>query len=186
MARTQYETQEDLERESRVAQSIARKNGDGWVKVPAHYADTCDVVFVRGGSKIVCYCEIRTRTFRWGDYPSVMISLHKYLRGVNLAQTTLVPWLFAVEAKNGIYGYRVDAKNFTPQRYLHTFSGRGQLRDSADLEPIVHLPITDFRCIMSYEEPSAAVTAPDPSADPSTIPQRIEAVADGDPDSIPT
>jgi hypothetical protein len=153
MARTQYETQEDLERESRVAQSIARLKGDGWVKVPAHYADTCDVVFLRGGNEIVCYCEIRTRTFRWGEYPTVMISLHKYLKGINLAQTALVPWMFAVETKQGIYAYFVDPLRWEPKRYRHTFSGRNQLRDSADVEPIVHLPIGEFKKIVTYDAP---------------------------------
>jgi hypothetical protein len=150
VARTQYETNEDLIRESEVAQAIADRKGDEWAKVPAHYAHFCDVVFIRKG-EIVCYCEVRCRNMKWGQYPDILMSVHKWNSGVSLVASTRKPWLFAVSVEEGIFGFLLKPDEDVPS-LRQSFAGRTkQQRDNADIEPVIHLPISSFNMLVRRE-----------------------------------
>ena len=155
--RPRYESDADLEREARVADAVAEKRGYRWEKVPHHYAQICDVVMIddsRGG-EITCYCEVRCRKIVWGQYPDILVSVHKWMEAWHVVNSTRTKWMFAVATQSSIHALVLTPPTLQdPFPHLRlpnlkqTFGGRtNNPRDNADIEPVVHLPIELFKTI---------------------------------------
>jgi hypothetical protein len=148
--RQQYESNEDRANQQEIADLIGKATSSTPRLVPAHYAEYCDYAFERSG-EIVCFCEVKRRKMRWGQYPDVMLSVHKWMKGLEIARSTAVPWMFAVGVNGAsgieVYGLRVDPEVAMTSVWDNEirFGGRTmQTRDNGDIEPVIHLPCREF------------------------------------------
>jgi len=143
MARPQYETQSDRDNELRAIpmiesalHGVARKLPDN------HFAD---FVVVDATARVVAYVEFKCRSFRWGDYPTVMLSVSKFSKLV-ATRDVRVRSFFVVQDSSG------EIKAVDLQRadldYRVEYGGRtSKTRDRRDVEPVVHIKTEQFRTI---------------------------------------
>jgi hypothetical protein len=141
--RPQYETNEDISNEERAIPSIESALRGEARKLPKnHFAD---FVVVDQKSQIIAFVEYKKRSFKWGDYPTVMLSAEKFgkLRAV---ADMRVRSFFVVEAK----GEELKAVELTRPDldFKIEYGGRTfKTRDSYDIEPVAHLSANQFRRI---------------------------------------
>ncbi len=141
--RPQYESQDDLSNEERAAPAIEYALRGEARKLPKnHFAD---FAVVDGKSEIRAFVEYKRRHFRWGDYPTVILSAVKFskLRGV---QGLRVRAFFVVEDDGG----EIRALELTRPDldFWVEYGGRTfNTRDDMDIEPVVHLQCSQFRRI---------------------------------------
>ena len=139
MARPQYETQSDRDNELRAIpmiesalHGVARKLPDN------HFAD---FVVIDATARVVAYVEFKCRSFQWGDYPTVMLSVSKFAKLV-ATRDVRVRSFFVVQDSSG------EIKAVDLQRADLDYGGRtSKTRDRRDVEPVVHIKTEQFRTI---------------------------------------
>lgn len=102
-----------------------------------------DFIAIRDG-RIVAWVEYKKRSFAWGDYPTVIISVRKVSSLRKFSEVAGHPY-FVVEDKHG--EMRVARLTMLERFDRHTQLG-GQTvttRDPTDIEPVVMLPIARFK-----------------------------------------
>ena len=138
--RPKYETNETLAHEKRCLKLLERELGGQVIKVPISYR--VDAVQEKGG-RIRAWIEFKGRKMSLNAYPSVMLSVLKYDRGMQLAWSTEAKFIFAVDFEEGLYYARLD--HLKPDKFFIKMGGRTvQTRDSADIEPVIFIPIKFF------------------------------------------
>jgi hypothetical protein len=147
MARPRYETQSDRDNELRAIpmiesalHGVARKLPDN------HFAD---FVVIDATAQVVAYVEFKCRSFRWGDYPTVMLSVSKFAKLV-AARDVRVRSFFVVQDSFG----EVKAVDLhrSDLDYRVEYGGRtAKTRDRRDVEPVVHIQTEQFRTIGHVE-----------------------------------
>ena len=143
MARPQYETQSDRDNELRAIPMIEASFHGVARKLPVnHFAD---FVVVDASSRVVAYVEFKCRSFRWGDYPTVMLSVSKFAKLV-ASRDVRIRSFFVVQDSVGelkaIDLHRPDLD------YRVEYGGRTtNTRDRRDVEPVVHIQTNQFRTI---------------------------------------
>ena len=150
MERPRYETGSNRADETQIASFIEAATGTTALKLEGMYIEYGDMAFERAG-RIVSFCEIKRRNMRWGQYPDIVLAVHKWMKGEEIARSTGVPWIFAigVDGADGleVYGLRINPGE-SPARdrgYAIRNGGRTKnTRDQWDVEPVVHLPCSDF------------------------------------------
>ena len=141
MARPRYETEEHLEAERAVAETLE----DIWQPLKAHKLPikyVADYAFVDPShtKSIRTFVEIRCRNHRSTTYNTYMISLYKFMRMVELRKRTEVNTVLVVDFQDGLYRY-----TFLSERiYQPHWGGMGELRDWQDKEPVVYIPLSEF------------------------------------------
>ena len=135
-----YETEEDLEKEERLALAFAQKYGAEAHKLPALYP--LDYSYTKDGS-VVAFIEIKIRTNSFAAYPTYMIGLSKITSARNIHITTGLPVLLAVKWGCGTVGF-IDVN--APFENL-TMGGRTDRNDEADIEPVVHWNMEAFTIV---------------------------------------
>jgi hypothetical protein len=135
-----YETEEDLQKEERLALAFAQKYGAEAHKLPALYP--LDYSYTKDGS-VVAFMEIKIRTNSFAAYQTYMISLSKITSARNIHITTGLPVLLAVKWGCGTVGF-IDVN--APFENL-TMGGRTDRNDEADIEPVVHWNMEAFTIV---------------------------------------
>lgn len=137
MSRPLYETKEHLKGETEVVNTIEYLWKANLKKLPIKYK--LDYAAERNG-KIVAWVEIKCRTNGMNDYQTYMLSLDKYNASIELGNVTNLPVTLVVKWTDKT-GY-VDLLNC---RGVIKMGGRIDREDPQDVEPVVFIPIQDFR-----------------------------------------
>jgi hypothetical protein len=140
VSRTQYESEADLANERSAAEVIEPAWGVRLSKLPKSYG--ADWIIERDG-KCVGWGEFKKRNMRWGDYPTIMLSVRKVADLIGLADVHGKA-IFFVGVEDGLYFTEINPI----EQYEIEFGGRTcKTRDRGDIEPVVKIPITKFRKI---------------------------------------
>jgi hypothetical protein len=149
--REQYENEQTLANEAKVMRNFAAARKLTYHKLPKSYE--VDYLTFNEMGEPVSVVEVKCRNINHNDFPTFYIALRKFMKGFEYVQffghiqgwfafTILVLWNDAT----GVYTFGDTTKIYTD------FSGRTvQTRDSADLEPMVHIPIDEFEIRLRNE-----------------------------------
>lgn len=143
MTRPKYETQSDRDNENRAVPLIEQSFHGTARKLPDnHFAD---FVVTDAASRVLAYVEFKCRSFQWGDYPTVMLSVSKFAKLI-ATQDIRIRSFFVVQDSVGevkaINLHRADID------YRVEYGGRtAKTRDRRDVEPVVHIKSDQFRTI---------------------------------------
>ena len=137
MNRPHYETQETLDAEEKIANTISELWKAKLSKLPIRYK--LDYAAERNG-RIVAWIEIKTRKYKWADFDTFMLSLDKYLAAVELGKVTNLPVTLVVKWVDKV-GY-VDLLNCTG---VVKMGGRNDRNDTQDVQPVIYIPMNNFR-----------------------------------------
>ncbi len=134
--RPTYESKSDLENEA-VFQRYILDRGYTAVKLAAQFYQV-DWIFLKD-NKIVRFAEFKRRQVNSSTYPDIILSLHKWeallLWGKYKPSAFFVTFndkTMFIKATNN-HGYKI------------ALAGRRDRGDKQDIEPCIHLPITDFK-----------------------------------------
>lgn len=130
MARPLYESEKDRENEERVAKFLSAKFNCTYFKLPIAYK--ADYAFLRD-DKVVGLVEVRCRNVKFETYDTIMLSVHKRMDCLALAQSLDVPVIFAVQYEDGLYSIDLEK-----QPDFASIGGRNQVRDWQDIEIVFH------------------------------------------------
>ena len=143
MTRPKYVTQSDRDNENRAVPLIEQSFHGTARKLPDnHFAD---FVVTDATSRVLAYVEFKCRSFQWGDYPTVMLSVSKFAK-LMATQDIRIRSFFVVQDSVGevkaINLHRADID------YRVEYGGRTtKTRDRRDVEPVVHIKSEQFRTI---------------------------------------
>lgn len=145
--RTQYENSESLSNEQRAIKKFCEPHNFSWHKLPISYE--LDFAISKQG-RLKAFAEVKCRNVMREQYPTFFIAQRKFMKGIEYTryfnQVGGRPFVFVVivQWKDALGYYKYDAQD----KFEHDFSGRTvQTRDSADLEPMVHIPIEKFEVV---------------------------------------
>jgi hypothetical protein len=133
--RPTYENQQSLAAEEQTIIKVAQAWGVTYQKLPKQYR----VDWALSKGKIVCWCECKKRMNDSCTYPTLLLSLSKVMHGVEMYRVTSIPFVVVVEWNDGIYWNKIDKVGEIG------FGGRKDRGDWQDIEPVVHIPVTDFK-----------------------------------------
>ena len=134
MSRPLYESGLDRANERAVADVLLERWRCSAVKLPISYE--LDYALVRDGT-VRAWAEVKCRRNARDRYPTYMISLRKVLAGLAMAERTNLPFLLLVQWADAL-GW------VTPSARGIQIGGRHDRGDSADVEPVIHIPIDTF------------------------------------------
>jgi hypothetical protein len=100
---------------------------------------------------ITAWVEIKGRKMRVAQYPTIMMSLHKWERGVFRALITRLPFHFIVGClEDGQIIYHTFDRNLKLRVEWSGRTNRGM--DNEDVEPVVHIPISEFNPLQRKDQ----------------------------------
>ena len=142
MSRPLYETSANLSNEQSVAGLIEKRWNVKLQKLPISYkVDFCAV----RGKEVVAWMEIKCRNHPAGQYPTLMLSVLKWQAGIQLHQSTSAPLFLVARFACGTILYAEAILTDVEVEY----GGRtAQTRDSADVEPVVMIPVKAMKEIV--------------------------------------
>ena len=141
MSRPLYETRGHLQEEKAVIEFISMCWQCEHHKMPISYK--LDYMLTRD-KEAKAFVEVKCRKMRWGQYPTIFLSLSKVTAAQELRRTTGLTCYFAVYADPDVYWIHLE--DLIGRSDLIPFGGRTrQTRDSADIEPVFNIPIEMFR-----------------------------------------
>ena len=147
MTRKLYESTADLKREKTTINFVKDKMGLGEVvKLPIKYKlDYAELNRMEDGSlSIINLIEIKTRNVSKRAYDTYMISADKfmtareYVRSFNVGFKLIVCWVDVV----GCYSFKQG------DVFSLGFNGRFDRGDWQDVEPVVYIPIKEFKDVI--------------------------------------
>ena len=140
IVRPAYETQEDLFREVSFIERLCAVWKCGSRKLPIRYK--LDYALLRDGI-IRAFLEVKTREYTRDHFNSYMISMEKVEAAQEHSRFAGVPAILAVKWQDEA-GYVVlnDLKDVTLG-----FGGRVDRGDAQDMEPVVYIPISQFKAL---------------------------------------
>jgi hypothetical protein len=135
-----YETASDLSNEAAVRMHIASKFSAEVNKVPLSYG--VDSMVTKDG-ELVAWLEIKCRPgMTWGQYPDVMVSVLKLRAAAGLKASTGIDTYFVVSDADGVI--KCASLCNTSPKWIKYGGRTTQTRDSADIEPVCHIPLEYF------------------------------------------
>lgn len=105
-----------------------------------------DYGIIRYGRKITAWIELKNRNFESWKYPDSLINLSKWMKGLQLQETTGVPSVLACRYTDGrdLY-YNLNPQHIKDGRVMVKWGARTKkTRDWQDIGPAVHIPIDLF------------------------------------------
>lgn len=145
MGRPVYETAHDRARETGVSEALALAWRCEVHKLPRLYA--CDFAVMRD-NVVQAWLEIKVRN---ASYSTYLLSLHKWIKGVELSEATGKPFLLVVSWP--VDGERVICYRPLVREPVHVvLGGRKDRGDPNDVEPMVEIPMSGFRTIRPVQE----------------------------------
>lgn len=134
-----YETQADLDNEIQVRDALSRVWNVSFHKMPRAYNIDWLLVDQQGNAK--AFVELKCRSTPKDQYPTLMLSLHKWMHGKTLAREINGVFLIAVRWTDGLY-YCIPEEC---EGVTYGVGGRTDRGDSQDVEPVVHIPNSCFK-----------------------------------------
>ena len=134
--RPKYESDKDLQAEKMVAKYLKSKHQIDCFKLPISYR--LDWIVFKN-RKLLGFMELKTRTVKHNEYPSLILSLSKYSYGCQLAHLTGSTFWVAAKWTDGLGFCKCDDIAIGVEMW-----GRHDRGDKDDFEPVVHLPIELF------------------------------------------
>lgn len=134
-----YETEDDRQRQNRIATYIAQKWDCTYIRSP-------DLHFVDGKilnklGKIAAFVEIKFRYNASNKYPTYMLSATKWHNGIELAKSKGVPLMLVVEFTDGVFAAKLK------DNYPMAKGGRTDRNDAKDIEDCIFIPMQEFKKI---------------------------------------
>ena len=133
-----YETQRDLDNEKSISGVIESVCNLSLKKMSMKYF--VDFIALRNG-KAVAVVEVKKRGNRHDAYPTLILSLAKYNRGVEFFKTNGLKFIFAVQFEDGCFFYEYEDAD----RFAVELGGRFDRNDAEDIEPVIHIPISRMK-----------------------------------------
>ena len=132
---------QDTERENQVLARLQEAWNCNIVRTG--YLDAWDGFAVRNG-RSVAVLELKNRNISINDYPTILVSLHKWWRLVNLAREMHIAPLFVVNYKDALAW--VDLREVDASR--HEVRGRTDRTNApSDIEPCLLVPVEDLKIV---------------------------------------
>lgn len=136
-----YERKADLDAEAALASKIAKALHVQPQKLEAR-AYQIDYCLLRRG-RVCGWAEIKIRTNDSTTYDTYLMSLHKYMAGVRLAEATGLPFVLVVGFTDGPMAFMCTGRDGRARDRVHVrMGGRTDRGDRQDTEPTVHLPMS--------------------------------------------
>ena len=145
--RKQYETEQDKIRERKFADDLSIIFDKDLYKM--HYINMLDFAgCLKGTRKIVEWIEVKHLNRKYRDYRNFMMSLPKWLKGIEYNYSTGLPFKFAVRLNDGDYCFEYNSRIKDSTQYDYCYKGRTRTaRDAQDVEPVVYIPREEFQLI---------------------------------------
>lgn len=141
-----YESPADLANEADVVKLLERKWDCVMHKLPISYK--LDYIAQTDIAKAFVEVKVRNYTMtQLGNMGGYMLSLHKWTAGVQLSQTTGLPFVLVVKTLDGVYYLSVDPSMTLGM--IHNLGkvkmgGRKDRNDWQDMEPCIHIDTNHF------------------------------------------
>jgi len=136
--RRSYETQIDLDNEKSICEKIETACGMHLRKMSIKYS--LDFIGFRNG-KAVAVIEVKKRHNRYSKYPTVILSLAKWNRGVEFHRVNDLKFIFCVQFDDGYFFYEYQ----NDDKFNVEIGGRRDRNDDQDIEPVMHIPIVRMK-----------------------------------------
>lgn len=133
-----YENEQTLANERSVITGVADKWGVSVVKLPRRYS--ADFALLRG-KEIMAWAELKSRANPIHTFSTYQVSLHKYMALVSISRDTGIPSFLIVDWQDCIGYIQVP----TPIGIV--FGGTTKRGDWEDKEPMIEIPISDFKIV---------------------------------------
>jgi hypothetical protein len=135
-----YESSKDLATENEVAEALSKKTGYVFHKLKiAYHVDW--LVMQENKPKYVA--EIKRRFNVKDQYPTLMLSLHKWMNGKQMSKEMNVDFVVIIKWDDGVFCH---AAGDSP--VIYGFGGRKDRNDDQDQEPMVFIPVDKFKRIL--------------------------------------
>ena len=138
MSRPLYESQADLQNELQVAEHLNKVWHCKFHKLPMSY--NVDWMIMRDIP--VAFAELKCRKNDSTRYPTLMLSLNKWVKGSQFANELDVPFFIICRWTDGLFFHEVGSNPVT-----YGIGGRTDRGDSQDTEPVVYIPVESFKRI---------------------------------------
>ncbi len=137
--RQQYENNETLKAESDFAKYIEARWDCEMKKMHKHHI--IDFMLTRN-KEAKAWVEVKCLNRKRNDFPMVILSLSKFMKGVEYYNTTGLPFFFAIKMEDVSMYYMYNPQQPKP---VIIWGGRTKTtRDKYDIEPIVQIPMVFF------------------------------------------
>jgi hypothetical protein len=138
-----YESDGDRRNEDLIRRAIEEIVGVFLHKLPTSYGLDYVATGDAAGASLVGWYETKCRSgMTWGQYPDVMVSVLKLRAAAGLRVSTDRPASFAVADNTG--EIRVASLCDARPEWIRYGGRTSQTRDSADVEPVCHIPLDRF------------------------------------------
>ena len=141
--RPQYETAADRLVEGEVKALLRNQYNLVCHKLPISYRVDW-IVYAPGTvanpDRLHGFIELKGRKVPRNRYPTLILSLAKFAAGCDLARVTNTPFWVGARWTDGLGFCRADGYDVEVQ-----MGGRTDRGDSADIGPVIHLPIKEFQ-----------------------------------------
>ena len=148
MTRRMYETENDR----KVEQAIINELSDAWKvfyqKLPIKYK--VDFAILNDKRQVISWAEIKRRNHKMGTYPTYMLSLDKYLSGMQLHKLTGLPFNLVVKFTDNLYHCEIHLLSHA--QVIISMGGRTDRDDQQDIEPCVFFDSKLFKKVIKKEE----------------------------------
>lgn len=147
MSRPLYENSNSLKEEVKFFRDLRRVDeykGYRFQKLPLSYRLECAIEDIPSGA-VIGFCEFKRRSNRREYYPTVLLSLHKYM---SLRDYGEFGQSFLIVRWSDVDGiHHVNAHESSVSDYKIAWGGRQDRNDWQDIEPTIHIPINDFEIV---------------------------------------
>ena len=139
-----YENDLSLKDEKRIQPLLEVSWNVSLHKMPVSYR--LDWIATRNGSA-TAVVEYKRRFVEKNQYDTIFLSLGKWNAGMDFVLKNGLAFVFVAEWNDGL-GYLAVNKEFDASSFQIGYGGRTvQTRDSGDIEPVIHLPISLFKTL---------------------------------------
>jgi hypothetical protein len=132
-----YESSFDLKNENDVSEQLSDLWDCTFHKLPISYH--IDWMLMKN-NKSVAFAELKTRKNSSKQYPTLLLSLAKWIYGNHLSKATSLPFLIIAKWTDGIF--YVNSNN---AKVTFGIGGRTDRNDNQDIEPVVYIDINSFK-----------------------------------------
>ena len=137
--RTYYENSTTLKAEKEFANYLETKWECVLQKMHSHHI--IDFMLTRNNIA-KAWVEVKCLNTTSNAFPCRILSLSKYMKGIEYYKTTGLPFIFAVSLQDGYYFYKHNEKH---GNFEIIWGGRTKdTRDKFDIEPIIKIPTVLF------------------------------------------